>query len=138
MSVTLLIVDDEPEICEALSRHFTLLGYQTFTANDGHEALKAFTNRKIDVVLSDIAMPGMDGTELCRSVRKDFPMTRIVMMTGHVTLENALACLRRGADDCLFKPFVDFKELEEAVQRSVRILQRWARVLAHLAEKKNS
>ena len=138
MSVNLLIVDDEAEICSALSRHFTMLGYHTLTANDGQEALKCFTNRKIDVVLSDIAMPGMDGTELCRAVRKDFPMTRIVMMTGHVTLENALACLRRGADDCIFKPFVDFQELEEAVERSVRILQRWARVLSHLAEMKNS
>lgn len=133
MPLRLLIVDDEQEICQMLSRHFRLLGITTATAGNGREALTYLASNTVDIVLSDIRMPEMDGVELCRQLRKDFPLIRIILMTGQVNLESALACLRQGVDDCLFKPFEDLKLLEEAVERSKNILDRWKIVLNKLA-----
>lgn len=133
MSLKLLIVDDEQEIREMLSRHFRLLGISNSTASNGKEALNYLASNSVDIVISDIRMPEMDGVELCRQLRKDFPLVRIILMTGQVNLESALACLRQGVDDCLFKPFEDLKLLEEAVDRSKSILDRWKKVLNKLA-----
>lgn len=133
MAINLLIVDDEEEIREMLSRHFRYLGYDVETAENGAAALKIMSKRKTDIVISDIRMPVMDGSELCSRIRKDYPMTRVIMITGYVTLENALSCMRRGADSCLFKPFEDITELEKAVERSVETVQFWINTLNELA-----
>lgn len=132
MNVHLLVVDDEEEIREMLSRHFRFLGYDVETAGNGQEALQSMSTRKTDIVISDIRMPVMDGPELCLRIRRDYPMTRVIMITGQVTLENALACLRRGADHCVFKPLQDMQELEAAVERSATTLRNWIDILARL------
>jgi CheY-like chemotaxis protein len=133
MPLRLLIVDDEQEICQMLSRHFRLLGMNISTAANGKDALQHLASNSVDIVLSDIRMPEMDGVELCRQLRKDYPLVRIILMTGQVNLESALACLRQGVDDCLFKPFEDLSLLEDAVDRSKGILDRWKMVLNKLA-----
>jgi CheY-like chemotaxis protein len=140
MKVQLLIVDDEEEIREMLSRHFRFLGYEVEVAENGAMALEIMQNRKTDIIISDIRMPVMDGPELCKAVRKDYPMTRMIMMTGYVTLDNALSCLRRGADGLIFKPIEDLTELEDAVKRSLTIIQNWVDTLAKIrgASKKGS
>lgn len=138
MPVNLLVVDDEEEIREMLSRHFRFLGYDVDTAVNGKDALSKMAERKTDIVISDIRMPVMDGPELCRHIRADFPMTRVIMITGYVTLENALACIRRGADTCVFKPLEDMTELEEAVTRSVSMIKTWMSKLSELRKMKNS
>lgn len=132
MKVQLLVVDDEQDIRDMLARHFQFLGYEVETAEHGADALEKMRNRKTDVVISDIRMPVMDGPSLCKAIRSDYPMTRIVMITGYVTLENALACLRRGADSLVFKPLEDLTELEDAVNRSVHIIQTWMQTLTQL------
>ncbi|MCB0309974.1 MAG: response regulator [Bdellovibrionales bacterium] len=136
MSVNLLIVDDEEEIREMLSRHFRFLGYDVEIAKNGIDALEKLSKRKTDIVISDISMPQMDGAELCREIRRDYPMTRVIMMTGYVTLENALACVRRGADTCVFKPLENLTELEDSVARSVDIIKNWIRILVNLQKMK--
>ena len=136
MPVNLLVVDDELEIREMLSRHFRFLGYDVDTAENGQDALDKMAERKTDIVISDIRMPVMDGPELCKRIRLDFPMTRVIMITGYVTLENALACLRRGADTCVFKPLEDMTELEQAVNRSVEMIQTWMKKLTELRKMK--
>ncbi|MCB0331010.1 MAG: response regulator [Bdellovibrionales bacterium] len=135
MKIQLLIVDDEQEIREMLSRHFRFLGYDVETAENGKDAVEKMNDRKTDIVISDMMMPEMDGPELCRAIRKNFPMTRVIMITGHVTLTNALTCLRLGADHCIFKPLEDLGELESAVKGSAEVIQRWLGVLKQLVGK---
>lgn len=125
MKTRLLIVDDETEICEMLSRHFRYLGYQVETAAHGQEAMEKLGAYSIQVVISDIVMPKMDGVELLRMVRQQYPMVHMIMITGYVTLENALSCMRHGADTCIFKPLEDLEELDQAVRQAVMSLKHW-------------
>lgn len=132
MTARLLIVDDETDIRDMLSRHFMLKDFYVETAAGGVEALEAMQQKRIDIVISDICMPEMDGVELLRRIRREYPMTRVIMITGYVTLENALACMRRGADNCVFKPLEDMSELDEAVRLSLGTLRRWQEKLRDL------
>lgn len=125
MKGRLLIVDDELEIREMLSRHFRMLGHQVELAGNGLEALEVLARERIDVVISDIRMPEMDGVALLREIRRQYPMVRTIMVTGYVTLENALACMRNQADTCIFKPLNDLGELEGAVDDALNRLSRW-------------
>lgn len=132
MDKTILIVDDEENIRNSLSRRYSLKGYTVDTADNGLTALKKMEDRAYRVVISDIKMPKMDGVELLRHIRKDYPMTRVVMMTGYVTLENALACLRHGADTCIFKPFEELSEMDKAVDDALKYLKHWEDKLLEL------
>ncbi len=132
MKAKLLIVDDESEIRDLLSRHFRLLGYEISTAENGKVALEILEQDPFDIVISDIMMPVMSGVELLREIRKEYPMIRVIMITGYVTLENALACMRNKADTCVFKPLNDLKELEDAVELAYSSLAVWHRKLKEL------
>lgn len=132
----ILVVDDEKSIQEMLSRHFRFLGYDVVTANNGKEALEIMEKKRCDVVISDIMMPVMDGVELIRQVRKQHPMAHVIMITGYVTMENVLACMRHGADTCIYKPFTDLKELEDAVTRAIERLTHWQEKLKSLLKMK--
>ena len=132
MKGRLLVVDDEAELREMLARHFRLMGYSVEQAGNGCEALEVLGRCRIDVVISDIRMPKMDGVELLREVRRQYPMIRVIMITGYVTLENALACMRNQADTCIFKPIQDMTELEQAVETAMEALARWNRKFREL------
>lgn len=132
MNPTLLIVDDEEEIREMLSRHFRYLGFEVDLASNGREALAKLANKKVDILISDIMMPEMNGVELLRQVRTDYPMLRPIMITGHVTLDNALACIRYGADSCIFKPLTDMTILEKAVNDATQKKKYWMNILKEL------
>jgi DNA-binding NtrC family response regulator len=129
---TLLIVDDEREICEMLARHYRFAGHDAYTAADGRAALAFMEDHKVDVVVSDIRMPGMDGIDLLREIRRLYPMTHTIMITGHVSQENLLSCMRHGADNCVFKPLDDLGELDESVDGALGALQRWKQKLRAL------
>jgi DNA-binding NtrC family response regulator len=132
MSPRLLIVDDELEIRHSLQRRYKLKGYEVDIADNGESALKLLEQSPYQVVVSDIKMPGIDGIELLRIIRKEYPMIRVIMMTGFVTLENGLACLRHGADTCIFKPLGDLEEMDDAIQNALMFLQHWEKKLLQL------
>lgn len=134
MRARLLVVDDEQEIRDMLSRHYRFADYDVVTAADGDEALTVMDDRKIDIVISDIMMPGMDGIQLLRSVRPLYPMVHTIMITGHVSQENILACMRHGADSCVFKPLDDLSELDRCVTDAVTAIERWKQKLRELHE----
>jgi YesN/AraC family two-component response regulator len=138
MKAQLLIVDDEQEIREALARHFRFLGYNVSTASNGQEALEKLNEMKVDVLISDIVMPVMTGVELLRVIRKEFPMVRTIMITGYVTQENVMACMRHGAETCIFKPWTDMQELEKAVTDAVEKNAAWKRKMKQLIDMKPS
>jgi DNA-binding NtrC family response regulator len=128
----ILVVDDEQAIRDSLARHFRLSGMDAETAQDGEDALERMSRIPYRVVVSDIIMPRLDGIGLLRRIRQEYPMTKVVMITGYVTLENALSCVQLGADTCVFKPFADLSELDAAVDAAFAFHERWERKLLEL------
>ncbi len=129
MSVKLMIVDDEQEIRDMLVRHFQFLGYDPIAAANGRKALELLTHRRVDVAITDLLMPEMDGIELLAQLKRDWPMIQVIVITGYVSQENALSCMRFGAETFIFKPLEDLAELEQAVRRAERKLDNWRRIL---------
>ena len=131
-SARILIVDDEEEIRKTLSRHFRFDGYDVDTAANGLEALGILNQKRMEVVITDIMMPKMNGIQLLREIRNQYPMIHTIVITGYVTMENLLAAWRQGADTCIFKPFNDLKEMEAAVTGAVENLRTWQQKLREL------
>ena len=133
---SLLVVDDEVEIQQMLSRHFRFLGYDVETASNGREALELLAKKRTEVIISDIKMPQLDGIELLKIVKEQHPMSHVIIITGYVTLDNLLAVFRRGADTCIFKPWHDMSELESAVAHAFETIKIWKHKLRQLYEMK--
>lgn len=109
----ILIVEDEPAIVRTLERGLSAHGYTTVTTNRGEEGVLLVASEPIDLVLLDIALPGLDGHQTLarlRALRQDLP---ILMLTARDDLQNKVSALEAGADDYLTKPFA----LEELVAR---------------------
>ena len=102
-----LIVDDEPAVRAALDRALRLDGYEVELAADGREALDRLGDVRHDAVVLDVAMPGIDGLEVCRRLRSDPRTGRIpvVMLTARATEADRIVGLELGADDYITKPF---------------------------------
>lgn len=132
--VKILIVDDEKQITETLRRFFTFEGYQVGVANDPYTALRMVHKDNYLVVVSDIAMPGMTGVELLSRIKAYNGMIQVIMITGYVTIENVLSCLSLGADDCFLKPLRNMDRLKDAVDDSIRKLQKWTRLLNDISK----
>jgi len=119
----ILIVDDEEQLRSVLLRFLSLLGYQVGEAASGDEALDMLECIPYDVAILDIRMPGMDGTEVMQQARRMRPGLAIIFLTGHATLESAIAAVKADAVDYLLKP-VSNRNLAAAVtnalQRRVR------------------
>ena len=131
-----LIVDDEAAIRFGVSEALSYAGYQVEAVGDGEEALQRIAARRFEAVLSDISMPGMDGVELLRRVRRlDFDLP-VILLTGDPRLETAIQAVDAGALRYLQKP-VSLAEIESALETAVRLcrLARWKRdSLAYLGE----
>jgi DNA-binding NtrC family response regulator len=104
VQVQVLLVDDEPEFVEILAERLETRGFQVRTALNGDEALAKLREQAADVVVLDVLMPGKDGIETLEAIRQLNPLIEVIMLTGHQTIETAIAGLRKGAFDYLFKP----------------------------------
>lgn len=105
ISKRILIVDDDPGICLTLSLALNDLGYALETVHSGEAALAAVEQRNFGIALLDIRMPGIDGMEALRLLRRIAPQIRVIMMTAHGGIESAVAAIRLGAVDFIQKPF---------------------------------
>ncbi|HKY21463.1 MAG TPA: HD domain-containing phosphohydrolase [Vicinamibacterales bacterium] len=117
-----LVVDDNETVTELFERLLTQEGYQVEVAHDGAVALESITARKPDLVLLDVFIPGMNGFELCRTLKNN-PSTRllpVILVTGHHERENRIEGALAGADEFLSKP-VDTQELVARVRSLVRL-----------------
>ena len=101
---TMVIVDDDKNNVLALEKVFDREGARVFTALSGQEALDLCRNHSVDVVLTDLMMPGMDGNELLEALKTISPDSEVVLMTAYGTVENAVAAMKRGAYDFVEKP----------------------------------
>ena len=117
-----LIVDDEAPLLRATKRILTSAGYDVTTAANGREAIEIILHAKFDVIISDIAMPELDGIQLLRTVRQRDLDVPVVLMTGAPDLSTAMQAVTHGALQYLTKP-VDLVELKEVMQRAVRLHQ---------------
>jgi signal transduction histidine kinase len=102
---TILIVDDEPLMCESLKLLLDGNGYEVSVATQVNEALGLFHSQAFDLVLLDINMPDMDGLDVMDHMKRRDPETSVVMITGRASVNSAVAALRKGAFDYLRKPF---------------------------------
>ncbi len=103
-SSTLLVVDDEASNVESLVRIFSREGLDVLTAPDGREALETLRKQRIDVLLTDLMMPGMTGVDLLKAARAVAPETEVILMTAYGTVETAVEAMKEGAYDFITKP----------------------------------
>ena len=129
-----LIVDDDPLSREFLTEAVSSLGYEAEQASSATEALEMVRKQRPDLVLSDLRMPGMDGTGLVQALQRDYPELPSVIVTAHGTVEAAVEALRLGATDFLMKPCSpDTIELViERIDRTRRLEQENAYLRAEL------
>ena len=130
----ILIVDDEYEMRLALQDVLVREGYQVLTAATGKAAIEMMTKHSITLALLDLNMPGMTGLELMTEIRKRWPYTVVIILTGHGTLDSALVALRQGAHDYLLKPATP-AILKESISRGLRKRYealRHKRLLSHI------
>jgi two-component system, OmpR family, response regulator MprA len=114
-----LVVDDEPSVRTALERALRLESYDVELAGDGREALDRLAAGPLDAVVLDVAMPHVDGLEVCRRLRGAGDRTPVLMLTARDAVDDRVAGLDAGADDYLVKPFA-LKELKARLRALLR------------------
>jgi DNA-binding NtrC family response regulator len=110
-STRLLLVDDDPDLCEALSDRLTALGFQVTVAGTGAEALRLVREEAPAIVLLDLVLPGMDGMGVLEAIRREEPDAMVIVITAYGTIARAVEAIKKGAYDFVTKPF-DPKHLE--------------------------
>lgn len=112
-----LIVDDESVVRRGISRALHNREITSRAAADGREALALLKNHDFDLVLLDIKMEGMDGIEVLKRIRAQYPETRVIIITGYPTIDTAVRCTKLGAMDYLIKPF-SLDDLDAALDKA--------------------
>lgn len=111
----ILVVDDEEIICQQLQRLYTYSGYTVDVAHSGEAALERLEKRDIDLVVTDVRLPGISGVDLTVEIKKNYPDVPVIVITGHAAIDCAVVVLKSGASDFIVKPFG-----AEAIQESTR------------------
>ena len=111
-----LVVDDEDALRTVLGNELSGEGYEVDTASDGDEAISMIQNKKFDLLLLDIKMPKVDGFEVLKFVKKNFPPVKVIMLTGFADLKNAIESKKLGAEDFVSKPY-DLVDLLTTIER---------------------
>src|SRR5713226_8150794 len=115
---SILIVDDEPEICKLLEMLMEKRGYKTATSADGEEAMRLLQAGQFDLLVTDLIMPKRDGLQLIRVGRELDPEMEVIILTGYGNLNNAIEALRLGAFDYMQKP-LDVELFIHTVERAL-------------------
>jgi len=113
----ILVVDDDPLICQQLERVFTPDGYNVTVATHAEQALQVLEDEYIDLVVTDIRLPGLNGVELTKRIVEHWNDVPVIVMTGYAEIENAVEVLKVGASDYIVKPFG-----VAAIQESTRLV----------------
>lgn len=131
----ILIVDDDPGMRQSVLDLLSIQNYNCQLASDGQEALEVLSRQPVDLMLLDLNMPGMNGQHVLEQVKKDYPCTDVIIVSGETTFDNATNALRKGAEDFIRKPYVpselikllanvlDKRNLRQKVERMHRYLK---------------
>ena len=117
MKTRVLIVDDEEKFSQPLAERLSLRDYYVTTSQTGEDAINLVKKYNYDVVVLDVLMPGKDGIETLREIKKIKPLTEIIMLTGHATVETAIEGMKLGATDFLMKP-CETEDLVSKIQKA--------------------
>lgn len=126
MTTRVLLVDDEEEFLKALGERLAARNLEVTTATSGEMALEIVAARQVDVIVLDLAMPGMDGLQTLERIRAENPEVEIIMLTGHGTISTTVSAMKLGAENYLEKPVplpTLLASIEEAHQKRVLLLQ---------------
>jgi len=115
----ILLVDDEKDFVEMLGLRLEEIGERVTPAYSGRECLQVLEKKELDVVILDILMPGMDGIETLKEIKRKRPLVEVIMLTGHGTTESAVEGMKLGAFDYLLKP-ARFEELTAKLEAARR------------------
>ncbi len=124
--MSILIVDDERDYCEVMEMILSSHGYETAVCSNGEEALEAMEKQQFDLVLTDLMMPRMDGTQLLRRIRESYPAVTVIMITAYGTIEKAVETMKMGAytyitkGDDPEKLITEIRLLEKSLKRETR------------------
>jgi DNA-binding NtrC family response regulator len=122
MKVRVLLVDDEEQFVETLAQRLEARDYAVATAFNGDQALEYVKAKEVDVVILDVLMPGLSGIDTLRAIKKIRPLTEVIMLTGHATVETAIEGMKLGAFDYLMKP----TEINDLVAKIIQAHRRKA------------
>ena len=114
-SKQILIVDDSQDLTHVIADFLSMYGYQVHTARDGYDALECMNSQQIQVVVSDIHMPRMDGFTLMGEIKTKYPKVPVVLITGFSVSEAQKIAFERGANAFVAKPF-KLKELKSVIE----------------------
>jgi len=118
MRTVVMLVDDEVPFVDTMTKRLGKRNLDIVTAYSGYEALeKLEANGSVDVVILDVKMPGMDGIDTLREIKKVYPLVEVIMLTGHATVETGIEGMKLGAFDYLMKP-CDIEQLMAKVQEA--------------------
>jgi len=130
----ILIVDDENEITEILHEELIQKGYTIHIANSGNEAIKILNKEPIEILLTDIRMPGMDGIELMKTAKKNHEMLQCIVITGQGNYDLAIEAMKAGAINFLRKPVqMDVDVIDAALENGMKVV----RSLQKIVEQQN-
>lgn len=135
MKIKVLLVDDEQQFVETLAQRLETRGFVVDTALEGDRCLTILKDKDMDVVVLDVQMPGRSGIDTLKEIKKLRPLTEVIMLTGHATVETAIEGMKLGAYDYLMKP----TEIDDLVAKITKAHARKAeqedRILqAHIKE----
>jgi two-component system, NtrC family, response regulator HydG len=119
MHASILIIDDDPYIITLLDNYLKSEGYLTYTSSNGKTALQLIRSKRIDVVMCDIRLPDINGTELLQQIRLLAPDSEVIMMTAYAEIRAAVASIQSGAFDYVTKPIYP-EEISEIVKRAIQ------------------
>lgn len=117
-SARILVVDDERSVRMMLETALRAQGYRVYTAVSGQEAREQLRTEEFDLVLLDLQLGDMDGIEILRDIRNNWPATEVILLTAHGSINSAIAALRLGAFDYLLKP-AQIQDIRERVERGL-------------------
>jgi two-component system, OmpR family, response regulator len=112
-----MIVDDEQDFLETIVKRLQARGIEVTGAESGYKALELIDGGNIDVVILDVKMPGLDGIETLREMKKKKPLVEVIMLTGHASVESGIQGMQLGAFDYVMKP-VALDELLEKMRQA--------------------
>lgn len=130
LKAKILLVDDEEEFIKTLAERLEVRGMTVTGATRGVDAVNLVNEEKFDVIVLDLAMPGMDGLETLQRIKEKDPDAEIIMLSGHGTIKTSIEAIKLGAEDFMEKP-VDLSELlekiAEAKEKRFLVLQKQAK-----------
>lgn len=120
MPNSVLMIDDDNSLLQVTEYQLKEAGYEVFTASDAYRGHEILTNQQIDIVLTDLNMPGMDGHQLIKKIRKTMPQIPIIVITAYGSLDNAIKTTQSGVNDYLTKPF-SIEALLFSIQKNIQL-----------------